>query len=114
MQISREGTTITGKGLAVQMKEESAAIRRNVRVVITDRAKSNLATLPEEQVMRSAALVLTALVALGAAASPLAAQTKAPAPAPRRAAARSGRRAQARAGEVGREGRRGPGRTPPS
>jgi LPS export ABC transporter protein LptC len=45
VQISREGTTITGKGLTVQMKEESAEIRRNVRVVI----KSNLAIFPRSK-----------------------------------------------------------------
>ena len=49
VQISREGTTITGKGLTVQMKEESAEIRRNVRVVINDRAKSNLAIFPRSK-----------------------------------------------------------------
>ncbi len=46
VEISREGTTITGRGLAVRMQEESAAIRQNVRVVITDRVKSNLALFP--------------------------------------------------------------------
>ena len=49
VQISREGTTITGKGLTVQMKEESAEIRRNVRVVINDRTKSNLALFPRSK-----------------------------------------------------------------
>ena len=49
VQISREGTTITGKGLSVQMKEETAEIRRNVRVVINDRAKSNLAIFPRSK-----------------------------------------------------------------
>src|SRR5574342_955904 len=42
VQISQEGTTITGRGLAVQMKEEIASVHRNVRVVITDRSKSNI------------------------------------------------------------------------
>jgi len=46
VEISREGTTITGRGLAVRMQEESAAIRQNVRVVILDRVKSNLALFP--------------------------------------------------------------------
>ena len=46
VEISREGTTITGRGLAVRMQEESAAIRQNVRVVIMDRVKSNLALFP--------------------------------------------------------------------
>ena len=49
VQISREGTTITGKGLSVQMKEETAEIRRNVRVVINDRTKSNLAIFPRSK-----------------------------------------------------------------
>jgi lipopolysaccharide export system protein LptC len=49
VQISREGTTITGKGLTVQMKEETAEVRRNVRVVISDRAKSNLAIFPRSK-----------------------------------------------------------------
>jgi len=50
VQISREGTTITGKGLSVQMKEETAEVRRNVRVVINDRAKSNLAIFPRSKI----------------------------------------------------------------
>jgi len=49
VQISREGTTITGKGLSVQMKEETAEVRRNVRVVINDRTKSNLAIFPRSK-----------------------------------------------------------------
>jgi LPS export ABC transporter protein LptC len=49
VQISREGTTITGKGLTVQMKEETAAVQRNVRVVINDRAKSNLTIFPRSK-----------------------------------------------------------------
>jgi LPS export ABC transporter protein LptC len=49
VDISREGTTITGMGLAVQMQEETAAIRRNVRVVITDRTKSNLSLFPRSK-----------------------------------------------------------------
>ncbi len=49
VQISREGTTITGKGLTVHMKDERAAVRRNVRVVINDRAKSNLAIFPRSK-----------------------------------------------------------------
>ena len=47
--ISREGTTITGKGLTVQMQEETAAIQQNVRVVITDKTKSNLALFPRSK-----------------------------------------------------------------
>jgi LPS export ABC transporter protein LptC len=49
VQISREGTTITGKGLTVHMKDERAAVRRNVRVVINDRAKSNFAIFPRSK-----------------------------------------------------------------
>ena len=49
VEISREGTTITGMGLAVHMQEETAAIRRNVRVVITNRAKSNLSLFPRSK-----------------------------------------------------------------
>jgi LPS export ABC transporter protein LptC len=49
VQISREGTTITGKGLTVHMKDEKATVRRNVRVVINDRAKSNLAIFPRSK-----------------------------------------------------------------
>lgn len=49
VDINREGTTITGMGLAVRMQEETAAIRRNVRVVITDRAKSNLSLFPRSK-----------------------------------------------------------------
>jgi len=47
--ISREGTTITGKGLAINMQEETAALTQNVRVVITDRTKSNLAIFPRSK-----------------------------------------------------------------
>ena len=49
VQIQRDGTTITGQGLAVRMQEETAAIGRNVRVVITDRTKSNLALFPRSK-----------------------------------------------------------------
>jgi lipopolysaccharide export system protein LptC len=49
VEISREGTTITGMGLAVHMQEETAAIGRNVRVVITDRAKSSLSLFPRSK-----------------------------------------------------------------
>lgn len=47
--ITRQGTTITGKGLTVQMQEETAAIQQGVRVVITDRTKSNLALFPRSK-----------------------------------------------------------------
>jgi len=49
VEISREGTTITGMGLAVRMQEETAAVGRNVRVVISDRAKSNLSLFPRSK-----------------------------------------------------------------
>jgi LPS export ABC transporter protein LptC len=49
VEISQKGTTITGLGLAVRMQEETAAIRRNVRVVITDRTKSNLSLFPRSK-----------------------------------------------------------------
>jgi LPS export ABC transporter protein LptC len=49
VEIRREGTTITGRGLSVDMKEETAALDRNVRVVITDRTKSNLALFPRSK-----------------------------------------------------------------
>jgi LPS export ABC transporter protein LptC len=49
VEIRREGTTITGRGLSVHMKEETAALDRNVRVVITDRTKSNLALFPRSK-----------------------------------------------------------------
>ena len=49
VEISREGTTITGQGLALSMQEQTAAIRRGVRVVINDRNKSNLALFPRSK-----------------------------------------------------------------
>jgi LPS export ABC transporter protein LptC len=49
VEIQRDGTTITGQGLAVRMQEETAALDRNVRVVITDRAKSNLSIFPRSK-----------------------------------------------------------------
>jgi LPS export ABC transporter protein LptC len=49
VEISHQGTTITGRGLTVRMQEETAAIRQNVRVVITDRAKSNIAIFPRSK-----------------------------------------------------------------
>jgi LPS export ABC transporter protein LptC len=49
VRISRQGTTITGKGLTVQMQEETAAIQEKVRVVITDKTKSNLALFPRSK-----------------------------------------------------------------
>ena len=49
VEISQKGTTITGLGLAVRMQEETAAVGRNVRVVITDRTKSNLSLFPRSK-----------------------------------------------------------------
>jgi LPS export ABC transporter protein LptC len=49
VEIRREGTTITGRGLAVHMQEETAAVQRNVRVIITDRAKSSLSLFPRSK-----------------------------------------------------------------
>jgi LPS export ABC transporter protein LptC len=49
VEISQKGTTITGLGFAVNMQEETAAVRQNVRVVITDRAKSNLSLFPRSK-----------------------------------------------------------------
>ena len=49
VEIQRDGTTITGQGLIVRMQEETAALSKNVRVVITDRTKSNLAIFPRSK-----------------------------------------------------------------
>jgi lipopolysaccharide export system protein LptC len=49
VEIRREGTTISGHGLAVHMQDETAAVQRNVRVVITDRAKSSLSLFPRSK-----------------------------------------------------------------
>jgi LPS export ABC transporter protein LptC len=49
VEIRREGTTITGRGLAVHMQEETAAVQRNVRVIISDRAKSSLSLFPRSK-----------------------------------------------------------------
>jgi LPS export ABC transporter protein LptC len=49
VEIRREGTTITGRGLNVHMQDETAAIAKNVRVVITDRAKSSLSIFPRSK-----------------------------------------------------------------
>jgi LPS export ABC transporter protein LptC len=46
VEIKRAGTTITGRGLEVKMKEEEAVIGRQVRVVIENRANANLALFP--------------------------------------------------------------------
>jgi LPS export ABC transporter protein LptC len=49
VEIQREGTKITGQGLVVRMQEETAGLRQGVRVVITDRTKSNLAIFPRSK-----------------------------------------------------------------
>jgi lipopolysaccharide export system protein LptC len=49
VEIERNGTKITGQGLVVRMQEETAGLRRSVRVVITDRTKSNLAIFPRSK-----------------------------------------------------------------
>jgi LPS export ABC transporter protein LptC len=49
VEIQRDGTTITGQGLAVRMQEETAGLGKNVRVVITDRTKANLALFPRSK-----------------------------------------------------------------
>jgi len=46
VEIEREGTTITGRGFDVRMAEEQAVLQKNVRVVITDRNRANLAIFP--------------------------------------------------------------------
>jgi len=47
VEIKRPGTTITGRGLDVRMKEQEAIVQRNVRVVIENRANANLALFPK-------------------------------------------------------------------
>jgi LPS export ABC transporter protein LptC len=49
VDISQKGTTITGQGFAVNMREETAALRQKVRVIITDRTKSNLSLFPRSK-----------------------------------------------------------------
>lgn len=49
VEIRRDGTTITGQGLVVRMQEETAGLLRSVRVVITDRNKTNLALFPRSK-----------------------------------------------------------------
>ena len=49
VEIQRDGTTITGQGLIVRMQEETAGLLQKVRVVITDRTKSNLAIFPRSK-----------------------------------------------------------------
>jgi LPS export ABC transporter protein LptC len=49
VEIQRDGTTISGQGLVVRMQEETAQLHKNVRVVITDRTKSNLAIFPRSK-----------------------------------------------------------------
>jgi len=47
VEIKREGTTITGRGLDVKMKDEEAVVQKNVRVVIQNRTNANLALFPK-------------------------------------------------------------------
>ena len=49
VEIQRDGTTISGQGLLVSMQDETAHINKSVRVVITDRNKSNLAIFPRSK-----------------------------------------------------------------
>jgi LPS export ABC transporter protein LptC len=44
--ITRPGTTITAQGLDVRMQEQEAVLRKQVRVVIENRANANLALFP--------------------------------------------------------------------
>ncbi len=46
VEITRPGTTITGRGLDVRMQEHQAVVEKNVRVVIENRGKVNLALFP--------------------------------------------------------------------
>jgi LPS export ABC transporter protein LptC len=46
VEITREGTTISGRGLDVRMEEQHAVLGRRVRVVITNRTNANLALFP--------------------------------------------------------------------
>lgn len=46
VEIRRAGTTITGRGLEVRMREQDAVVGTGVHVVITDRANANLALFP--------------------------------------------------------------------
>lgn len=47
--IRQGGMTVTGRGLEVRMQDETAEIERNVRVVISDRTKSNLSLFPRSK-----------------------------------------------------------------
>jgi LPS export ABC transporter protein LptC len=47
--IRQQGTTVTGQGLQVRMQDETAELGRAVRVVITDRTKSNLSLFPRSK-----------------------------------------------------------------
>jgi LPS export ABC transporter protein LptC len=46
VEITRPGTTITGRGLDVKMKDQEAVVERQVRVVIENRANANLSLFP--------------------------------------------------------------------
>lgn len=47
VEITRPGTTITGRGLDVRMKDQEAVVQQKVRVVIENRANANLALFPK-------------------------------------------------------------------
>ncbi|MGH7321180.1 MAG: LPS export ABC transporter periplasmic protein LptC [Candidatus Rokuibacteriota bacterium] len=46
VEIRREGTTIVGRGLDVQMDEQRAVLGKRVRVVIENRANANITLFP--------------------------------------------------------------------
>jgi LPS export ABC transporter protein LptC len=46
VEITREGTTITARGLDVRMQEQHAVLGSRVRVVITNRTNANLSLFP--------------------------------------------------------------------
>jgi|GEM_PF-2089877 len=46
VEIRREGTTIVGRGLDVRLNEQHAVLGKRVRVVITNRANTNLGLFP--------------------------------------------------------------------
>jgi LPS export ABC transporter protein LptC len=46
VEITRAGTTITGRGLDVRMREQEATLAHDVRVVIRDPGKASLALFP--------------------------------------------------------------------
>lgn len=46
VEIRRDGTTITARGLELRMADQQAVLERSVRVVITNRANANLSLFP--------------------------------------------------------------------